>query len=101
MRRYECAGCGTEIASRFVFDGLVFDANYFGQRMAEHRRRRREQRERVRQMLAEMGGRTYPGVQEATAFWKSHSNCAVIHPPVLNGPVRLERFTDGDRASKG
>jgi hypothetical protein len=36
-----------------VFDGLVFDAGYFRRKMAEHRERKREQTERVRQMLAE------------------------------------------------
>jgi hypothetical protein len=32
------------VASRFLFDGLVFDAAYFREKMAEHRRRRLEQR---------------------------------------------------------
>lgn len=52
IRRYECGHCGTEIISRFVFDGLVFDAAYFRQKVAESRERKRVQRERVRQMLA-------------------------------------------------
>lgn len=39
--------------SRFLFDGLVFNAEYFRAKMAESRERRRELRERVRQMLAE------------------------------------------------
>ena len=53
VRRYECAKCGTEVASRFLFDGLAFDADYFRQKMAEYRQRKAEQRDRVRQMLAE------------------------------------------------
>ena len=53
IRRYKCTGCGSDIDSRFMFDGLVFDADYFRQKMAESRHRRYEQRERVRQMLAE------------------------------------------------
>lgn len=52
VRRYECRDCGGGIESRFLFDGLVFDAEYFRAKMAESRRRRQEQRERVRQMLA-------------------------------------------------
>ncbi len=52
IRRYACSRCGSDVPSRFVFDGLIFDAEYFRQRMAEHRERKREQRERVRQMLA-------------------------------------------------
>jgi hypothetical protein len=67
VRRYECASCGAEIASRFLFDGLVFDADYFRQKMAEHRERKRERRERVRRMLAE-----------------SRSNAVLPGPAVLN-----------------
>jgi hypothetical protein len=53
VRRYQCKNCGGDIESKFLFDGLVFDAEYFRQRMAESRHRQREQRERVRQILAE------------------------------------------------
>jgi hypothetical protein len=53
VRQYECAGCGAEVVSRFLFDGLAFDAEYFRHKMAESRERRQEQRERVRRMLAE------------------------------------------------
>jgi hypothetical protein len=53
VRRYGCPACGTDVPSRFLFDGLVFDAEYFRQKMAESRERRQELRERVRQMLAE------------------------------------------------
>ena len=53
VRRYQCKNCGGDIQSRFLFDGLVFDAEYFRQKMVESRERRQEQRERVRQMLAE------------------------------------------------
>ncbi|MBK8269888.1 MAG: hypothetical protein IPK83_16990 [Planctomycetes bacterium] len=52
MRRYVCGGCGGEIRSQFLFDGLVFDAEYFRQKMAEHRERKAELRERVQAMLA-------------------------------------------------
>jgi hypothetical protein len=53
VRRYQCENCGGEIQSRFLFDGLVFDVDYFKQKMKESRQRKAEQRERVRQMLAE------------------------------------------------
>jgi hypothetical protein len=52
-RRYRCTRCGADIASRFLFDGLVFDSEYFRQKMTESRQRKRELRERVRKMLAE------------------------------------------------
>jgi len=53
VRRYECKNCGSDIQSRFLFDGLAFDFNYFRQKMLESRQRKAERRERVRQMLAE------------------------------------------------
>ena len=53
IRRYQCRECGHDITSRFLFDGLAFDAEYFRAKMLESRQRKREQRERVRQMLAE------------------------------------------------
>ena len=53
IRRYRCRRCGADVASRFLFDGLVFDAEYFRQKMAEHRQKKKEQTERVRRMLAE------------------------------------------------
>lgn len=52
IRRYVCGDCGQGIRSRFLFDGLVFDAEYFRQKMAEHRERKQQLRERVSQMLA-------------------------------------------------
>jgi predicted RNA-binding Zn-ribbon protein involved in translation (DUF1610 family) len=51
--RYQCKDCGGDIESRFLFHGLVFDADYFRTKMAESRQRKQEQRDRVRQMLAE------------------------------------------------
>lgn len=53
VRRYACSHCETDATSRFLFDGLVFDAEYFRQKMAECRERKVELRERVRQMLAD------------------------------------------------
>lgn len=52
VRRYECEACGTDVPSRFVFDRLVFDVEYFRQKMEEHRQRTAERLERVREMLA-------------------------------------------------
>jgi hypothetical protein len=52
VRRYECRQCGTDLASRFLFDSLVFDADYFRQKMAESRERKKQLREQVREMLA-------------------------------------------------
>jgi len=53
VRRYQCQDCGTDVPSRFLFEGLAFDAEYFRQKMAEHRQKKAERHERVRQMLAE------------------------------------------------
>ena len=53
VRRYQCRQCGADVASRFLFDGLVFDAGYFRQKMAESRQRKKQLHEQVRKMLAE------------------------------------------------
>jgi len=53
VRRYECSQCAADIQSRFLFDGLVFDTEYFRQNMVESRERKRERQEQVRQMLAD------------------------------------------------
>lgn len=53
IRRYRCRACGADVQSRFLFDGLVFDAEYFRQKMAESRHRKCDKREQVRKMLAE------------------------------------------------
>ena len=53
VRRYQCGKCGGDITSRFLFEEIAFDADYFRQKMAESRRRKNKRRERVRQMLAE------------------------------------------------
>ena len=49
--RYQCRRCGADVLSRFVFDGHPFDREYFRQRMAESRERKREQRERACEMV--------------------------------------------------
>lgn len=53
VRRYQCRNCGDDITSKFLFDGAVFNTDYFRQKMSESRQRKKEQHERVRQMLAE------------------------------------------------
>jgi len=53
IRRYRCGQCGAHISSRFLFDGLVFDAAYFQQKMAESRARKREQRTSLQAQLVE------------------------------------------------
>ena len=78
VRRYECRQCGAEARSRFAFEGRAFDAEYFRQRMVEHRQRKAEQRERVREMLAE-----------------SHSADVCPGPIDLNGIAGLREALDG------
>ena len=58
VRRYACSQCGVDVPSRFLFDGLVFDAEYFREKMAESRQRRDDLRQQVRDMLA--GSRSLP-----------------------------------------
>jgi len=53
VRRYYCKACGGEIISKFVFDTLPFERQYFKAKMAESRQRKKDRLERVRKMLAE------------------------------------------------
>ena len=57
IRRYQCKQCGADVPSRFLFDGLAFDAEYFKIKMAESRQRRQDKREQIRQMLADSRSR--------------------------------------------
>ena len=77
IRRYECRQCGTPVRSHFLFDGLVFDAAYFRQKMAESRARKQERRERVRKMLAD-----------------SRSPAAELPPAELEGLAALQTALD-------
>lgn len=53
VRRYYCEGCDNEITSRFVFETLPFEREYFKQKMAESRQRKKEKLQQVREMLAQ------------------------------------------------
>ena len=53
VRRYRCRKCGSDIISTFLFKGVVFDAGYFCRKMAESRQRKKQQRQRVQEMLAQ------------------------------------------------
>lgn len=53
VRRYYCKSCGKEVISKFVFDTLPFEKEYFKAKMAQSRKRKKEQAERVRKMLAQ------------------------------------------------
>ena len=85
VRRYVCKVCGKDIPSHFLFDGLVFNAEYFRVKMAEHRREKKTRRERVRQMLAECRSQpldmpktldinSVPGLMEALDEMTSEAN---------------------------
>lgn len=53
VRRYFCTDCGSEITSRFVFETLPYEKEYFRQKMAESRQRQQQKLSQVRQMLAQ------------------------------------------------
>jgi len=53
VRRYQCKDCSGDITSMFLFDGLVFNVEYYRQKMAEFRQRKKAQKQRVQQMLSE------------------------------------------------
>ena len=49
--RYRCRRCGMDIPTRFVFDGRVFDREYFRERMAQSRRRKQQKQTRWQEIL--------------------------------------------------
>ena len=53
IRRYQCKKCGADVQSRFLFDNLIFDRDYYQQKMVESRKRKEQKREEIRKMLAE------------------------------------------------
>jgi len=53
VRRYYCKDCGIEVNSRFLFDTLPFEREYFKAKMAQSRQRKKEQLQQVREMLAQ------------------------------------------------
>jgi len=53
VRRYQCSECGADVPSRFVFEGMVFNVEYFRRKMAESRQRKQERQERIRRTVAE------------------------------------------------
>ena len=50
---YVCADCKQAQASRFLFDERIFDAQYFRERMREHREKVERRKEEIRRLLAE------------------------------------------------
>jgi Zn finger protein HypA/HybF involved in hydrogenase expression len=52
LRRYFCRDCGGEVVSRFLFDGVVYNAEYFREKMAESRRRLHERKRDAQEQQA-------------------------------------------------
>jgi hypothetical protein len=52
MYHYFCPACRTPVRSHYCFDVKVFDAEYFRDRMAESRNRKREKVEKIKALLA-------------------------------------------------
>ena len=52
MLHYACGKCGRTVPSRFLFDEIAFDNNYFTLKMQESRAHRRQRRREVAAMLA-------------------------------------------------
>lgn len=100
VKRYECKACGRQINSVFLFDGIIFDAGYFRKKMAESRRRKKELRQRVGEMLAQCRSgplpldapdiSSVPGLVEALS--NLTSGIEIPLPPELKGKFDLDRY---------
>jgi len=66
LRRYRCRDCGDEIISRFLYDGIVYDPDYFRTKMVESRERKQRERREANE-------------HQATRAWQrsQHSHCEV------------------------
>ena len=60
IRRYVCKTCGADVTSRFIFDGLVFDTEYFRRKMTESRCRKQQRRQQAQAMAAENRSASLP-----------------------------------------
>ena len=58
VRRYYCGDCGSEANSKFLFETLPFERDYFKEKMAASRQRKKEKLEQVREMLAQSRSQT-------------------------------------------
>jgi len=68
IRRYACTICGRDEPSRFLFDGKVFDAEYFRRKMAESRQRAAQRRAKhVAQVSPEASDRVVCDAIDLTA----------------------------------
>lgn len=52
LRRYFCRNCGGEVVSRFLFDGVVYNPEYFREKMAQSRRRMLERQRQAQEQQA-------------------------------------------------
>lgn len=52
LRRYFCQDCRGEVVSRFLYDGVVYNAEYFREKMAESRRRMHERKRDAQEQQA-------------------------------------------------
>ncbi|MFN3166967.1 MAG: hypothetical protein ACE37H_07880 [Phycisphaeraceae bacterium] len=68
LRRYHCKQCGDEITSRFLYDGVVYDPEYFRQKMAESRERKQRERREANE-------------RQATRAWR-RSQCIGVEEPI-------------------
>ncbi|MEM9417694.1 MAG: hypothetical protein AAGA25_01395 [Planctomycetota bacterium] len=67
LRRYHCRDCGEAIVSRFLFDGIVYDPDYFRQKMAESS----ERKQRERRDASE---------RQVTRAWKRSQRIGIAEP---------------------
>lgn len=106
IRRYRCTRCGKDAPSRFLFDGLAFDADYFREKMAASRARRRQEeaytRSRVagdRSLAAEAGPIDLSAISGlADALSALVSGAPLVPTPYVRGDFDLSRYERHIRA---
>ncbi len=100
IKHYLCNSCGRQIHSVFLFDGIIFDADYFRKKMAKSRRRKKELKHRVQEMLAQCRSEpvpldapdldSVPGLMEALGSLTAGTEIPL--PPELKAGFDLDRY---------
>jgi hypothetical protein len=108
ISRYQCKACGRDIPSRFIFDGIVFDAEYFRQKMVEYRQRTQVRREDAAQAaydnrsrgidLPVLDLRSVPGLLDAL---NDLADCPRPQPWTLSRGFDLKRYKEHLQAHIG
>ena len=100
---YVCAECSETVPSRFLFDEVLHDGEYFADKMRESRERKRRSREERRLLLAQSRSdelsltevpdiELIPGLVEALADFLEHTAVCSNEHTAIRSDFRMEAY---------